>query len=149
MSRITPDASPGQLRQPGEEGPPAAPPAGSSAQWGLASLLTGGFVLLVAPMIVLVNISMAFAGPSRLAMNRGTITLATIGFLLGGCLILGLGGMGVTFGIVSLRRAGSRRESIALGLAGLTVSIVGLLVFLFAAIDTGFVLELFNHYPDR
>jgi hypothetical protein len=125
------------------------PPDHRAAEWGLASVLLGGLLVVTAPIILIVNILMASIGPSALGMDPGAIKLATIGFVIVGLLLLGLGGTGVAFGLASLSAARSGNQSIALGLTGLIVSVVGVFALIVVGVDTGFVLEWFNRSPRR
>jgi hypothetical protein len=121
--------------------------SGRSAQYGLAALWLGGLVTLLAPATLIVNILLAAFWPDQLHMAQPQIGLASYGLLVGITLVLFLGLSGVVFGIVGLGAARAQRQSLALPLAGLLVSVVGLLLFLLVSIDTVFVLAWFNQAP--
>jgi hypothetical protein len=106
-------------------------------------------VLLLAPLVLIVNILLASIGPARMGMGRTEITLATYGLLIGLGLVLLLGLAALAFAVVSLAAARAARQSPALGLAGLLVSLVGLALFLFVAVDTIFVLVGWSNNPFR
>ncbi|SRR6266545_2265778 len=120
------------------------PAGGQGAQCGLASLWLGGLVVLLAPLTLIVNILLAAVGPEHLHMAQPEISLSSYGLLIALTLVLFLGVAGVVFGIVGIGAARARRQPIALPLAGLIVSVAGLLLFLFVSIDTLFVLAWFN-----
>jgi hypothetical protein len=121
---------------------PAA--AGHGAQWGLASLWLGGLVVLLAPLTLIVNILMAAIGPQGLHMAQPEIRLSSYGLVIALGLVLLLGLAGLVFGVIALSAARARRQPLGLALAGIFVSVVGLLLFLFTAVDTVFVLVWFN-----
>jgi hypothetical protein len=123
-------------------------PSNQAAQWGLAALLIGGFLMLFAPLVLLINIALAYAKPRNLQMGRSDISLATVGFLIAGLLVLFLGIMGLACATISLMNARARRESIALGLAGLLICAVALVLYIAVGIDTAAVLAWFNRNPD-
>jgi hypothetical protein len=122
----------------------AALASGQSAQWGLAALCMGGLVTVLAPATLIVNILLAAFGPQQLHMAQPQIALSSYGLLLGLVLVMLLGLASVVFGVVGLAVARAREQSVALPLAGLLVSVVGLLLFLLTSIDTLFVLAWFN-----
>jgi hypothetical protein len=122
----------------------SSPATGHGAQWGLASLWLGGLVLLLAPLTLIVNILMAALGPQGLHMAQPETRLASYGLLVAVGLVLLLGLAGLAFGIIALSSARGRGQPAGLPLAGILVSLVALLVFLFTAIDTVFVLAWFN-----
>jgi hypothetical protein len=132
-----------------QEGEDRGRGAGHAAQWGLASLLTGGLVVLVAPLTLIVNILLAAFGPGRLGLDAPQITLVTWGFAVGLAVVLLLGVGGMLFGIAGIFSARARGQPVALGLAGVLVSVAGLLLFSIAAIDAVFVLVWFNRDPFR
>jgi amino acid transporter len=140
----TPDAAREQ-----EVAYPPWPASRRHAEWGQAALVVGGLVLLLAPLTLIVNILLVSIGPSRMGMGRTEITLATYGLLIGLGLILLLGLAALAFAVISLMTARATRQSPALGLAGLFVSLVGLALFLFVAIDTIFVLVGWSRNPMR
>ncbi len=122
---------------------------GHAAQWGLASVLTGGLVLLMAPLTLVITILLAAFGPGRMGMDPPQITLATWGLLIGLVVVLLLGLAALLFGVAGILSARARGQPMALGLAGLLVSVAGLVLFLFAAFDSVFVLVWFNREPFR
>jgi uncharacterized membrane protein len=123
-------------------GPP--PPGRHWAEWGLASLFLGTAVTLLAPLTILINILMAAHGPHGLRMEAREVTLATAAFAVGIILVLLVGLAGLLFACFGLGAARRQGQSAALPLAGLLLSLLGLVVFLFAAIDLVFVLVRFN-----
>src|SRR5262245_38697995 len=133
----------------GEPGPGLPSGPGRAAQWGLASLVTGGLVLLSAPLTLIVNILLAAFGPQRMGMGSTEITLATWGLAIGLILMLLLALAGVLFAILGIASGRDRGQLVGLAVAGLLVSAVGLLLFCFVAVDTAFVLTWFNRDPFR
>jgi hypothetical protein len=134
------------------EGRPSAPsmsaPIDHGAHWGLASMFIGAVLLIGSPIILVVNILMAAFGPRALRMGREDIFLATSGFQLALVLLVLLGLCGVAFAIRSLTLARSEHHSIALGLAGLLLCLVGLVVLLIIGADSVAVLSWFNRNPN-
>ncbi len=126
------------------EGEPARSRERRGAENGLASLLLGILVALLALLFTVVNTLMAAHGPQGLHMSASDVTLATVGFVVGILLILSLGLVGLLFGIVGLGAARQQGQSAALPLAGVFVNVVGLFLFLMAGITTVFVLVMFN-----
>ncbi|MCI0460486.1 MAG: hypothetical protein L0Z62_26325 [Gemmataceae bacterium] len=122
---------------------------GHAAQWGLASVLTGGLVLLLAPLILINNILAAAFGPRRMGMSPAEITLVTWGLGISLVLVLLLGLTALLFALVGVVSARVSRQPVALALAGLLVSLVALFLFLVAATDSVFVLVWFNREPFR
>jgi hypothetical protein len=125
-----------------EDGDP--PPGRRWAEWGLASLFLGTVVTLLSPLTILISILLAAYGPHALRMNASLVTLATIAFAVGILLVLLVGLAGLLFACFGLGAARRQGQSAALPLAGLLLCILGLVVFLFAAIDLVFVLVRFN-----
>ena len=120
------------------------PPDRRAAEWGLASVVLGGLLVVTSPIILIVNILMAALGPRSLGMSADEIKLGTFGFFTVLVLLLALGLTGLVFGGVSLSHARSRNQTVALGLAGLLVCAVGFLALLIVGIDSAFVLVGFN-----
>lgn len=133
------------------EGRPSTPavsgPPDQSAPWGVASMVIGGVLIVSSPIILIVNILMAAFGPRALRMDRMDIFLASSGFQLALVLLLLLGLSGLGFGIRSLVSARSEHQSIAFGLAGLLLCVVGVLALLIVGADSVMVLSWFNRNP--
>ncbi len=122
-------------RMPGEASPErqiALPGAMSkSAQWGLASLLTGGTLLITSAITLVFNVLfLSQALHMRLAM--AWIIAGTILALAG---VVGLSVASVVFGILGWRTAFVERQPPALPLAGTLMSLVALLAWLIVGID--------------
>jgi hypothetical protein len=105
--------------------------------------------VITGPILLIVNILMAAIGPSHLGMDRQSVTLATYGFGVASLLFLGLGVCGIIFAGVGMARARREGQPGGLPLAGLLVSIVGLLLMLMVLIDTFAVVDWFNRNPSR
>ena len=135
-----PDAPTGN---PLEDAPPNSPlivqpPTRHAAEWGLASLILAG-VLGVLAMLTLLAVAQIFFGPPIWArQDLRAIFWVSIVFVV---LILGMTGAATAFGIVSLVSAVKRGQPLALGLAGLLLSIFVLLVWIFVLIDLFSVLD--------
>jgi hypothetical protein len=127
-----------------EETEPPRPPRRSGAEHGLASLLLGVTVALLAPLTLLVNILMAVHGPRGLRMGPGEVTLAIVGFVIAIIIVLVLGVVGLLLGAIGLVAARREGQPSALPLAGLLLNLVGLFLFLIASLDAVFVLVMFH-----
>jgi hypothetical protein len=127
-----------------DEGEPVRPAGRRGAENGLASLLLGVVVALMAPLTLLVNILMVVHGPDGLHTVAGHAALLTVGFVVGLVLVLLLGVAGLLFGVLGLVGALRQGQPVALPLAGVFLNVVGLLLFLFVSIDSVFVLVWFN-----
>jgi hypothetical protein len=125
------------------QGRSLAPPFGRSAQWGLSSMLCGSLTMIVATMLLILLVLMIASGPGGMHMSHLDTTLATVGFVIGDGLLLLLGVSGVLFGAQSLRTERARHESIALGLAGVLTSVVGLFLMVMVVIESIAVLGHF------
>jgi hypothetical protein len=101
-----------------------------SAHWGLASLITGTPLLIVAPILLLLVRDFWTRGPSGMR-----VPVAFTAGLLGGTLILGLAVTGIVFGLRGWLLAVSERQPIALGLAGAILNVVAFLVLLGIFVD--------------
>jgi hypothetical protein len=128
--------------------PVVSAPIDHGAHWGLASMFIGAVLLIGSPIILVVNILMAAFGPRALRMGQEDIFLATSGFELALLLLVMLGLCGVAFAVRSLTLARTEHHSIALGLAGLLLCVVGLVVLLIVGADSVAVLSWFNRNPN-
>lgn len=111
---------------------------------GVAALVLGAVVALLAPLIVLLSTLMAAHGPQGLRMGSADVTLATIALVVCCGAVLLLGVAGLFFAISGMAAARRAHQPLALPLAGLFLNAVGLLMFFAATIDMVFVLILFN-----
>ncbi len=120
----------------------AAPPVvgfTNAAQWGLASLLIGCTLLLASSVTLVFNVVLFRAGASGIPTG-----LALVGGLIGCLAVSALGLASLLFGILGWSRAYATGTSPALGVAGVAVSLAGLVAWLIAAIDLIAILESFT-----
>lgn len=103
---------------------------GESAQWGLASLLISGLLLLAAPVTLIFNILLWQAGPFGIALGP-----AFVGAGLSLLVILGLTACGIAFGLKGRRMAADDRRPSPLTTAGVLTGVAALLLWLVVGID--------------
>ena len=96
-------------------------------EWGLASLLTGGMLMLMAPVMLIVNLMIWAAGRNFLA--RSDLEMAYVGALAG---VAGVGLLclaGVLIGVRGLFGALAHATPVALPLAGILAGLVALVLW--------------------
>src|SRR5262249_14302194 len=91
-----------------------------AAEWGLASMLLGRALALLAVLMLIVNILLGTL--ARQIMGPADLQLAAVGGIVGGMVVLILSGLSVFFGIRSLVSASRHAQPAALGIAGTLVS---------------------------
>jgi hypothetical protein len=113
------------------------PPAGWSrhaADWGMASLLTGGVVLVMTPLLMVVialGVLVAFN-----AWNEKELSTAALLVSIPVIALVVLAVMGLAFGLVGLISAWSRKLPSGLPAAGMTVSAVSALFAVILLVGT-------------
>jgi hypothetical protein len=111
---------------------------------GIAALVLGAVVTLLAPLFVLISALMAVHGPQGLRMGSADVTLATVALVVCCGVVLLLGVAGLFFAVFGMAAARRGQQPLALPLAGLFLNAVALLLFFCATIDMVFVLTMFN-----
>jgi hypothetical protein len=110
----------------------------SAVQWGLASLLIGCTLLLAACVVLVFNVLLFRGGPAGIPT-----LLAFAGGVIGTLAVSALGLASLLFGMHGWRQAYAVGSSPALGVAGVTVNIAGLVAWTIAALDLLFILHDF------
>ena len=111
-----------------------------AAEWGLASLLLGGVLALMAMLTLQINLHI-FLGPRNWSPND--VRPILFAAVPGGIFVLGMTGASIAFGIRSLALAYQRAQPCALGWAGLLISTLGLPLWILTLIDLLGVLHVF------
>jgi len=110
----------------------------SAVQWGLASLLIGCTLLVAACVVLVFNVLLFHGGPGGIPT-----LLAFAGGVIGTLAVSVLGLASLLFGMRGWQQAYAVGSSPALGVAGMAVSIAGLVAWLIAAIDLILILHAF------
>ena len=129
--------------------PPGPEPAGSAmsrhaAEWGLASLLTGGGVLLATPTVMVFAVIFWINGREIVGTAADWANkLVVVGAVVAALVLIALAGFSLAIGIRALQSAAQRRQPAGLPLAGTMVSAVALLLFTLMAFGTRMVFLTF------
>jgi len=117
-----------------------------AAEWGLASLLLGGFLAVLALLTLQLCLSLFVSPPIWAPQDLHMLHDAGVAgaFVLGGLCLLS-----TIFGIRSLASAYRRGQPCALGWAGLLVSILALLLWAGAIADLLWVAEFLTRRLPR
>lgn len=99
----------------------------SAAEWGLASLLLGGLLAVMAMLMLQINLQM-FLGPK--VWSPGDVRPIYYAAILATLVLFCMTSMGIAFGIRSLVIAYGRGQPCALGWAGTLMSVLALLLWL-------------------
>jgi hypothetical protein len=126
------------------DGEPAGAAARRGAEGGVAALVLGAVVTLLAPLLLIVNILLTAHGPQGLHMGPSEVALSTVGMVICMGLVHLLGVAGLLFGFFGLAAARRHGQPLALPLAGVFLNAAGLVLFFVVSIDTVFVLTWFN-----
>ena len=117
-----------------------------AAEWGLASLIMGSVVVIIAPVTLLLNIWLWVF--RRDVIPPEHLRLAYNGLLGGIILVFVLALLGIVFGIRGLVLAAVRYQPAGLAAAGIIVSTIALFLWIFVSIDLIMIMEgmmrLFN-----
>jgi hypothetical protein len=108
---------------------------GSSAQWGLASLLIRSVVFMASPVLLVFNT--IFSRQGRYGVPMG---LAWTASMIGVAAILAMGVASIVFGTRGWLIAGRERQCPALAVAGTFMSIAAVVSWLIVSIDLIIVL---------
>jgi hypothetical protein len=114
---------------------PASPMSRHAAEWGLASLLTGGFLLLCTAIIVVFNLLFWNTGEHAvMTAARWATQLVVVGAVITALVLMGLGAASVAMGVRALQSAARRRQPAGLAAAGTMVSAAALVLWTLTAI---------------
>ncbi len=130
-------------RAPGPE-PAASPMSRHAAEWGLASLLTGGAMLLLTSVVMVFALIFWINGREIVGTAADWANkLTLVGAVIAALVLIALTGASLAVGIRALQSASQRRQPAGLALAGTMVSAVALLLFTLMAIGTLMVILTF------
>jgi hypothetical protein len=113
-----------------------------AAEWGLASLLTGGVLLLMAPVTLIFNFLFWVSGSRVLAPSD--MRLAFQGAMIALVVLLGLVLASLSCGVIGLYSAVTRRQPAGLAAAGILVNVAALVLWLIVGIDLVAILNAFS-----
>jgi hypothetical protein len=113
-----------------------------AAEWGLAALLTGGVLTIIAPVVLLFNLLLWNGQASNLSTSD--LRLALVGGVIGVLSVVGLCMVSMTIGARAIQSALTRRQPAGLALAGSLVSAVALILWLITGTDLMMILISFN-----
>ena len=134
-----------QPAQPPGPEPAASPMARHAGEWGLASLLTGGFLLLFAPIIVIFNLFFWNTGEHVVATAAGwAMKLVVVGAVIAALLVLALCAASLAIGVRALQSAVRRRQPAGLAVAGTMLSAAALILWTLTAIGGLMVILTFT-----
>ena len=122
--------------------PANGPMSRHAAEWGLAALLTGGVLTIIAPVVLLFNLLLWNGQASNL--STGDLRLALVGGVIGVLSVVGLCMVSLTIGGRAIQSALTRRQPAGLALAGSLVSAVALILWLITGTDLMMILISFN-----
>jgi hypothetical protein len=104
-----------------------------AGEWGLASLVLGGLIVIVAPITLIFNL-LLWMGRQQ-AVPPEHMRLAYSGALAALIVVFVLGIVGLVFGVRGLVSAAVRRQPAGLAVGGVIVNAAALLLWLIVSID--------------
>jgi hypothetical protein len=113
-----------------------------AAEWGLASLLLGGVLTIIAPVMLIFNLMFWVSGPTVVTRDEMRVALGAAVVLLGVIGVLGL--LSVRFGFKGLGAARAYGQPAALPVAGILVSLLALLLWAAVGGDLVAILVAFS-----
>ena len=111
----------------------------SAAEIGLASLILGGLLAVMAILVLQINLQM-FLSPRAWASND--VQAIRYAAVAGAIVMGGLTITSMAFGIRSIATANNHAQTNALGWAGLLISTLALLLWIGTLVDLFFVLDM-------
>ncbi len=121
-------------------------PTRAASEWGLASLLLGGLLAVMALLILQINLQI-FLSPR--SWSRDDVRPIHDVAIVGAIILAGLTSASLAFGIRSLLLAYKYKEPAALGWAGVLVSTLALLMWIGAFIDLFAILDMLMRMSTR
>jgi hypothetical protein len=113
----------------------ARPPAARvAAEWGLASVLMGGVLVVCCP-IMLIFDWLSYSGSSS-ALSGSDLKTSRLAAVFVYVMVIAFGGAALGFGIRAWQAAAAHRQPLGLALAGVFTSGVGLLLWLMVGAAT-------------
>ena len=122
--------------------PVTGPMSRHAAEWGLAALLTGGVLTIIAPVVLVFNLIFWNSGGSNLSTSD--LRLALVGGVIGVLTVIGLCMVSLTMGARAIQSALTRRQPAGLALAGSLVSATALILWIITGTDMMMILISFN-----
>jgi hypothetical protein len=119
----------------------AGPMSRHAAEWGLAALLGGGFLMVTAAVVLLFNLTFWNAGSN--VVSTADMRLAFAGGVIGVLALLGLCMASLTIGARALQSAMTRRQPAGLALAGTMISAGALVLWIITGADLLMILLTF------
>ena len=113
-----------------------------AAEWGLASLLMGGILAILAPIVLIFNLIFWLNGPRVIAPPD--MHLAYKAVIAGLALIALLCLLSLIFGIKAWRSARINYQPAGLGVAGTLISLLALLLWVIVGGDLIMIFETFT-----
>ncbi len=113
-----------------------------AAEWGLASLLMGGFLSVLALITLIFNLIFWLAGARVIALQD--MRLAYTGAIAGLTLIVLLCLLSLFFGIKAWRSARMNYQPAGLAVAGTLLSVLALLLWMITGTDLIYIFETFT-----
>jgi hypothetical protein len=110
-----------------------------AAEWGLASLLLGGLLAMMAMLTLQINLQMYL---SPRVWSQGDLRPIYYVAIVGAIFLFGMTSTSIAFGIRSLVVAYRRAQPCALGWAGILVSTLALLLWIGTFVDLFSVLDM-------
>ena len=114
-----------------------------AAEWGLASLLMGGVLAIIAPVTLVFNLNFWVRGPRVLA--PGDMELAFLAAVVGVTFVLLLCLTSLAFSIKAWRSASANYQPAGLPVAGTLISLLSLGMWVIVGGDLIFILYSFTH----
>jgi hypothetical protein len=112
-------------------------------EWGLASLLMGGLLALMALVLLISNI-LLFLGSEQQRLDQTSLELANIAAIVGIPCFIGLCVCSIVFAIRGLRGARRYDMPMALPASGLLLSIAALILWIVVGVDLIAILQSFR-----
>jgi hypothetical protein len=122
--------------------PVNGPMSRHAAEWGLAALLTGGVLTIIAPVVLVFNVTLWNAQGGNL--STADVRLGLVGGVVGVLSVVGLCMVSLTMGARAIQSALTRRQPAGLALAGALVSALALVLWLITGTDLLMILISFN-----
>lgn len=112
-----------------------------AAEWGLASLLLGGVLTIIAPITLIFNLIFWLQGPRIIAPQDMGLAhkagIVGVGFVVVLCLV------SLSFGIKAWRSASAAFQPAGLAVAGTLVSLLALVLWIITGADLILILTAF------
>jgi uncharacterized membrane protein len=118
-----------------------------AAEWGLASLLMGGILSILALITLLLNLTFWLGSRHGPVLAPADMHLAYKGVIAALALIALLCLLSLIFGIKAWRSARTNYQPAGLGVAGTLISVLALLLWVIVGADLIMIFETFTRPP--